>query len=105
MEPNDFLKLIYNSKCLIGNSSVGIRESSFLGIPVVNIGSRQDGRKRGKNVIDCDYNKEEIKNAIKKHLKHGHYKSEFIYGDGNAGQKIADVLSSCELKFHKTITY
>jgi UDP-hydrolysing UDP-N-acetyl-D-glucosamine 2-epimerase len=105
MEPNDFLKLIYNSKCLIGNSSVGIRESSFLGIPVVNIGSRQDGRKRGKNVIDCDYNKEEIKNAIKKHLKHGHYKSEFIYGDGNAGQKIADVLSSCELKFHKTIEY
>jgi UDP-N-acetylglucosamine 2-epimerase/N-acetylmannosamine kinase len=79
MEPNDFLKLIYNSKCLIGNSSVGIRESSFLGIPVVNIGSRQDGRKRGKNVIDCDYNKEEIKNAIKKHLKHGHYKSCLLY--------------------------
>jgi UDP-hydrolysing UDP-N-acetyl-D-glucosamine 2-epimerase len=105
MEPHDFLRLIKNSKCLIGNSSVGIRESAFLGIPVVNIGSRQNGRQRAKNVIDCGYNKEDIKNAIEKHLEHGHYDSEFIYGNGYAGQKIADTLATCELKFHKTITY
>lgn len=105
MEPSDFLKLIKNSKCLIGNSSVGIRESAFLGIPVVNIGTRQHGRQRAKSVIDCSYDKEQIKSTIKKHLEHGHYESEFIYGDGFAGQKIADALSTCELKFHKTITY
>lgn len=105
MEPLDFLKLIKNSKCLIGNSSVGIRESAFLGIPVVNIGTRQHGRQRAKSVIDCSYDKEEIKSAISKHLEHGHYESEFIYGDGFAGQKIADALATCELKFHKTITY
>jgi bifunctional UDP-N-acetylglucosamine 2-epimerase / N-acetylmannosamine kinase len=105
MEPSDFLKLIKNSKCLIGNSSAGIREGAFLGIPVVNIGTRQHRRQRAKSVIDCSYDKEEIKNAIKKHLEHGHYESEFIYGDGYAGQKIADVLATCELKFHKTITY
>lgn len=105
MEPQDFLRLIKNSKCLIGNSSVGIRESAFLGIPVVNIGSRQNRRQRAKSVIDCGYNQEEIKNAIEKHLEHGHYDSEFIYGDGYAGQKIADTLATCELKFHKTITY
>lgn len=105
MEPQDFLRLIKNSKCLIGNSSVGIRESAFLGIPVVNIGSRQNGRQRAKSVIDCGYNKEEIKSAIEKHIEHGHYDSEFIYGDGYAGQKIADTLATCELKFHKTITY
>lgn len=105
MEPQDFLRLIKNSKCLIGNSSVGIRESAFLGIPVVNIGSRQNGRQRAKSVIDCGYNQHEIKNAIEKHLEHGHYNSEFIYGDGYAGQKIADTLATCELKFHKTITY
>ena len=47
MEPVDFLKLIKNSKCLVGNSSVGIRESAFLGIPVVNIGTRQmDGKEQ-----------------------------------------------------------
>ena len=87
MDPDDFLKLIKNSQCLIGNSSVGIRESSFLGVPVVNIGTRQHGRKRGMNVIDCDYIQSDIKNAIKKQLIHGHYKSESIYGDGYAGKK------------------
>jgi UDP-hydrolysing UDP-N-acetyl-D-glucosamine 2-epimerase len=105
MEPEDFLRLIKNSKCLIGNSSVGIRESAFLGIPVVNIGSRQNGRQRAKSVIDCGYNEEEIKDAIEKHLDNGRYDSEFIYGDGHAGEKIADALATCELKFHKTITY
>jgi UDP-N-acetylglucosamine 2-epimerase len=105
MEPQDFLRLIKNSKCLIGNSSVGIREGSFLGIPVVNIGTRQNRRERAKSIIDCGYTKEEIKNAIEKHLLNGHYESEFIYGDGYAGKKIADALATCELKFHKTITY
>ena len=49
MEPEDFLRLLVNSKCLIGNSSVGIRECSFLGVPVVNIGSRQEGREECKS--------------------------------------------------------
>ena len=105
MEPNDFLTLIKNSKCLVGNSSVGIRECAFLGIPAVNIGSRQNRRQRGKNVIDCSYKKNEIKSAIEKHLDHGHYDSEFIYGDGYAGKKMADSLATCELKYHKTISY
>ncbi len=105
MQPQDFLRLIKNSKCLVGNSSVGIRESAFLGIPVVNIGTRQNGRQRAHSVIDCDYSKKEIQDAIKKHLEYGHYDSEFIYGDGYAGLKIAEALANCELKFHKTITY
>jgi UDP-hydrolysing UDP-N-acetyl-D-glucosamine 2-epimerase len=106
LEPKDFLKLIYNSKCLIGNSSVGIRESSFLGIPVVNIGSRQDGRVRGRNVIDIkEYKKEIIKEAIIKQIENGKYKSETIYGDGKAGEKIAKVLEEVELRFHKKICY
>ncbi len=105
MEPEDFLRLLKNSKCLIGNSSVGIRECSLLGLPVVNIGTRQHGRQRSQSVIDCAYEQNEIENAIKTHLEHGHYESEFIYGDGKAGEKIADVLEKIELKFHKTITY
>ena len=106
MEPNDFLKLIYNSKCLIGNSSVGIRESSFLGIPVVNIGNRQDGRSRGKNVLDVKkYDKDKIKEMILRQLKYGRYESEHIYGDGEAGEKIANVLASCKLRFYKRIVY
>ncbi len=105
MEPEDFLRLIKNAKVLVGNSSVGIRESSYLGIPVVNIGTRQHGRKRGKNVIDCGYDQKEIEQAIEKHVEHGHYESEYIYGDGMAGVKIAETLATIPLRFHKTITY
>lgn len=105
MEPSDFLRLIKNSKCLVGNSSVGIRESSMLGVPVVNIGTRQTGRQRGENVIDCDYDANQIETAITKQIKHGPYRSEFIYGDGTAGKKVAEALATCELSFHKTILY
>ncbi len=105
MEPDDFLRLLKNSKCLIGNSSVGIRECSFLGVPVVNIGTRQNGRDRGNNVIDVDYNTEAIKGAIRKHLDHGHYPSDPVYGNGDAGKKIADLLATVPLRIEKKLTY
>ena len=62
LPPKEFLYILLNSKCLIGNSSVGIRESSYMGVPVVNIGSRQTGRKRGKNVLDVKHNSNQIFN-------------------------------------------
>ena len=105
MAPEDFLKLLINSKCLIGNSSVGIRECSYLGVPVVNIGNRQTGRLRGGNVIDVNYNTEEIVKSIKKQLQNGAYPCENIYGDGNAGQKIAELFSSVDLSIEKRIKY
>lgn len=105
MESDDFLKLLFNSKCLIGNSSVGIRECSFLGVPVVNIGTRQNRRLRGTNVIDVDYNKTHIKEAIQKQIETTKKEGEQIYGDGDSGKKIADVLARIDLKFHKTINY
>ena len=105
MEPSDFLRLIKNAKCLIGNSSVGIRESSILGVPVVNIGTRQTNRQRGANVIDCGYDAIEIQSAIQQQLQHGPYEPDFIYGDGNAGKRIAETLATCKLNFHKTIVY
>lgn len=105
MEPSDFLRLLYNSSALIGNSSVGIRECAYLGIPVVNIGIRQYRRDRGNNVIDVDYNHEQISSALKKFSLNGRPVSSEVYGGGNAGKNIADVLSKVELKFHKTIVY
>lgn len=105
MQPCDFLRLLKGCKCLVGNSSVGIRESSFLGVPVVNIGTRQHGRQRGKNVLDCDNSKVAIKNAIVEQMGSSRYPQEFIYGDGHAGQKIADALANSELCSHKTIVY
>ena len=105
MEPVDFLKLLCNSACLIGNSSVGIRECAYLGVPVVNIGTRQNRRLRGENVLDVGYTETEIIAAIKKQLSAPPKKKETIYGAGNAGKKIANILATIELRFHKTITY
>ena len=105
MEPNDFLRLIYNSKCLIGNSSVGVREAAYLGVPVVNIGSRQSGREKGLNVKDVAYSKTDIEAAIRSQIAHGRYESDPIYGDGNAGKNIADLLAKVELKYDKKIMY
>jgi UDP-hydrolysing UDP-N-acetyl-D-glucosamine 2-epimerase len=105
MEPKDFLQLLANSKCLVGNSSVGIRECSYLGVPVVNIGTRQNRRKRGNNVLDVDYNKDEIKMAILQQIDNKEIHSSTIYGDGNSGNKIAEVLAEIPLHYHKTITY
>ncbi len=105
MEPNDFLRLIYNSKCLIGNSSVGVREAAYLGVPVVNIGSRQSGREKGLNVKDVAYSKTDIEAAIRGQIAHGRYESDPIYGDGNAGKNIADLLAKVELKYDKKIMY
>lgn len=105
MEGKDFLKLLINSKCLVGNSSVGIRECAYLGVPVVNIGSRQSGREKSKSVIDVDYNSVEITRAVEKQIKHGRYESNPIYGDGYAGQKIADILSIADLSINKKLNY
>ncbi len=105
MEPQDFLRLLYSSKCLVGNSSVGIRECSFLGVPVVNIGTRQTGRERGKNVTDVDYCKNGIEEAIRSQVKSGRYGCDTLYGDGRAGVKISDVLAEAPLEIQKRLTY
>jgi len=105
MAPFDFLRVLYNSSCLVGNSSAGIRECSFLGIPVVNIGSRQQGRDRGVNVFDVDYDRREIGQAIERHLSNGRYPQDTLYGDGQAGQRIAGLLSAAPLRITKRLTY
>jgi UDP-hydrolysing UDP-N-acetyl-D-glucosamine 2-epimerase len=105
MFPSDFLRLIYNSRCLIGNSSVGIRECSYLGIPVVNIGSRQMGRERGQNVLDVGYDRYSIIDAIKKQLNNGRYFQNKLYGDGGAGVRISRLLAEVPLKVEKKLMY
>lgn len=105
MEGDDFLVLLNNAKVLIGNSSVGIRECAYLGVPVINIGSRQNKRDRGNNVIDVDYSKEDIINAVNFILKKGKSEASSVYGGGNAGINIAELLAKLPLQFHKTIMY
>ena len=100
-----YVNLMDRTACLVGNSSSGIREGAFIGTPVVNIGSRQDMRQRGMNVIDIDHSQNAISDAIIEQLKHGKYSTENIYGDGHAGERIGQTLATCGWQLQKRITY
>ncbi len=97
--------LLRDCACLVGNSSSGIREAAFIGTPVVNIGSRQDGRLRGRNVIDVPNKKMEIANAIIKQVNNGKYSKSYVYGDGKASEFICEKLKSLRPKIQKKITF
>ncbi len=105
LAPEDFLCLLNGAECLVGNSSVGIRESAYLGLPVVNIGSRQAGRDRAPNVRDVGYDRKVIVDAVHAHLAHGRYPSSTLYGDGKAGERIAELLANVSLKVDKRLSY
>jgi UDP-hydrolysing UDP-N-acetyl-D-glucosamine 2-epimerase len=102
---DDYVKLMAKTACLVGNSSSAIREGSFVGTPAVNVGSRQEGRQRGSNVVDVDYDRTEIADALRTQIDHGPYGHEPIYGDGRAGERIADILSRVAFRIDKRITY
>jgi len=92
LEPYDYLTLVKNAACMVGNSSVGIRECSYFGVPTVNIGERQQSRERGPNVVDVSCDAEAIASAVQSQVKRGSYPQSTLYGDGNAAQKITDIL-------------
>ena len=71
--------------------------------PVVNIGSRQNGRDRGRNVIDVPHERNAIAAALARQLAHGRYRSDPLYGDGHAGNKIASALAAMPLDLNKPI--
>lgn len=102
LDVEDYLKLLYHSKCIVGNSSSGIMESGFMGVPAVNTGNRQAGRERSVNVLDVDFDKNLIIEAVKKQLAHGRYKPDYLFGDGNASARIVNILSNLrEIKIQK----
>lgn len=83
-----FINLVKNSKFLIGNSSSGIIESSYLNVPVINLGDRQKNRMSSSNVINCKINNRQIHTAIK-YILSGKFKKKTqktkpIYGNGKS---------------------
>ena len=99
--PEVYAQVLNQCACIVGNSSSGIREGAYLGVPAVNIGTRQLGRERGQNVIDAKYNSESIFNAIQKQVEHGRFPKNNLFGDGMAGIKISEILKTCEAPIQK----
>tara|TARA_B100000989_G_scaffold298627_1_gene288820 strand:- start:1917 stop:3077 length:1161 start_codon:yes stop_codon:yes gene_type:complete len=93
------------SKCLflIGNSSSGVREGSFIGCKVINIGSRQNNRDIGDNLIHVKepITKNKISNACNKILKKRSIKKKFIYGKGNASKIIVNKILNSNINQQK----
>jgi UDP-hydrolysing UDP-N-acetyl-D-glucosamine 2-epimerase len=100
-----FVRLMLRTSCMVGNSSAVIREGAFLGVPAVNIGTRQTGRERGDNVVDAGYDRKQILDAIRHQTGNGRFPSNPIYGDGRSGERIADILADCEFNLQKRMTY
>lgn len=98
----EYLSLMKIASVMVGNSSSGIVEAPSFGLPVVNIGSRQEGRERGKNIIDVRHNRQEIIKAVKKAMTDKEFlnevkKCQSPYGDGHASARIAEILSEVEI--------
>ena len=100
-----YVRLMLLCACAVGNSSAPIREGAFLGVPTVNVGSRQTGRDRGPNVIDVGHDRARIVDAIRRQLSHGRYQSDPVYGDGQAGGRVADLLAQVPLSVQKRLVF
>jgi UDP-hydrolysing UDP-N-acetyl-D-glucosamine 2-epimerase len=100
-----YVKLMDLCACMIGNSSSAIREGAFMGVPAVNIGTRQTGRMRGRNAVDCGYRALDIKSAVKERMRNGRIAPDFIYGDGQTGRRIAKILAESNPIAQKQIAY
>ena len=100
-----YAPLLKNAACLIGNSSSGIRESAFMGTPCVNVGTRQQGRQRGHNVVDVPYERSAIIQAVIQQIDRGRYAPDYLYGDGKSGEKMCQITKNFGFKLQKQITY
>jgi UDP-N-acetylglucosamine 2-epimerase (hydrolysing) len=88
-----FLVLLKHAKFMIGNSSAGVREAPYYQIPAINIGNRQNNRVHSKSVINIDYKKEDILEAIQTALHQENSEQDVDFGDGKSDQNFLKLLS------------
>lgn len=100
-----YVRLMAKTVCLVGNSSSGIREGAYIGTPTVSVGSRQKGREKGENVLEVGYDSKAIQEAILRQMSQGQFSSSSLYGDGQAGKRIAEILSAAEFQIQKQMAY
>ncbi len=104
-QPIDFLRVIAGSACLVGNSSSFVRDASFVGIPVVLVGNRQDGRETAEHVVRVAPARNAILDAIRGQLAHGCYPGSQLYGRGDAAEQIAAHLAEVPIYHQKRLAY
>lgn len=103
--PEDYLRVLANAACAIGNSSSFVRDASYFGTPVVLVGHRQEGRETDRHVKPAEPNVETIEAVTRAQLKHGRYPASVLYGDGHVSARIADALASLQPYAQKRLHY
>jgi UDP-hydrolysing UDP-N-acetyl-D-glucosamine 2-epimerase len=105
LPPEIFIRLMAHCACMVGNSSAALREGSFLGTPAVSIGSRQQGREHGRNVLFVEHDAKQIADAVRDQVQHGRYERDELFGDGASGKRIAEVLATARPPIQKRLAY
>lgn len=105
LNPEDYLKVLANAACAIGNSSSFVRDASFFGTPIVLLGNRQEGRETAQHVTPVQLDVASITTAVRTQLGHGPYAASTLYGDGYVSERIAQALACLTPYVQKRLYY
>jgi UDP-hydrolysing UDP-N-acetyl-D-glucosamine 2-epimerase len=105
LSPENYLKVLANAACAIGNSSSFVRDAGYFGTPVVLVGNRQEGREHDEHVTPVAPAAGEVERAIRRQLEHGRYPPSKLYGDGYVAERIADAVATLKPYVQKRLHY
>ena len=103
--PEDYLKVLANTACAIGNSSSFVRDAGYFGTPVTLVGNRQEGRERDVHVTSVPPRTASIVEAVRAQRQHGPYEPSTLYGDGRVAERIAAALAELTPYVQKRLAY
>ena len=105
LTPDNYLKVLANAACGVGNSSSFVRDAGYFGTPIVLVGNRQNGREHDVHVQPVPVEQDAIVDAIRKQLTHGRFAPSTLYGDGNVSVRIAQKLESLVPYLQKRLAF
>ena len=105
LTPENYLKVLANAACAVGNSSSFVRDAGYFGTPVVLVGNRQNGRETDEHVIRVPVELETIVDTITKQLAHGRYAPSTLYGDGHVSERIAAGIAGLKPYLQKQLAF
>jgi hypothetical protein len=105
LSPEEYLKVLANASCAVGNSSSFVRDASYFGTPVVLVGDRQEGRETDEHVMHVEVRARDIERAVRSQLAHGPYAPSSLYGNGGISERIADALARVRPYVQKRLHY
>jgi UDP-hydrolysing UDP-N-acetyl-D-glucosamine 2-epimerase len=105
LTPENYLKVLSNAICAVGNSSSFVRDASYFGTPVVLVGGRQEGREVGENVAPVGPQAIDVSRAIERQIAHGRYSPSTLYGDGHVSGRVANALATLRPYVQKRLHY